>query len=115
MSDPAEGERELVLERRVLSLAQELAELINEEHAEEREILREMAVGTLRDLVRLPQTETETAGKPAGPFNPFGMAIPMVLMGCLLIFLFPPVGVAMFLGAGLMAAIGILVTLLVRS
>lgn len=115
MSDPGEGERELVLERRVLSLAHQLAELINAERPEEREILREIAVNALRDEVFVPQAEPTGAAWASQTFNPFGIAIPMVLTGSLLIFLFPPVGVALFGVAGLMVVWGIIVTLLVRS
>ncbi|HYD50313.1 MAG TPA: hypothetical protein VEB21_18290 [Terriglobales bacterium] len=112
---PDEGE--LVLERQVLALARQIAELINAERPEEREILREIAVTAVRDQVLVaapPAAAAMAAGAPRS-FNPFAMAIPLGLMGGLLVFLFPPVGIALLLGAGVMFLWGVLVTLLVRS
>jgi hypothetical protein len=117
VNEPGDDERGLVVERRILALAHQVSELINAERPEEREILREIAVNALRDEVRVAATlasvqEREGTG---GNFNPFGIAIPLALAGALLVALFPPLGLALFIGAGVMVVWGVIVTLFVRS
>ena len=99
------------------ALARELADTINAGQLEGRERLREVALSLLRDEVQL--TEPVPASAPAvaspGSFNPFGIGIPLILMGSVLVFLFPPVGLLMFAAAGVMIAWGVGTTLLRRS
>lgn len=99
------------------ALARELADTINAGHVEGREQLREVALGLLREEVRLNDHLPASASPPAaaGAFNPFGIGIPLVLMGSVLVFLFPPVGLLMFAAAAVMIAWGVGATLLRQS
>lgn len=99
------------------ALARELADTINAGHVEGREQLREVALGLLREEVRLSDPSPASASMPAaaGAFNPFGIGIPLVLMGSVLVFLFPPVGLLMFAAAAVMIAWGVGTTLLRQS
>ena len=102
------------LEKRVEALAREIAEEINASGGEAREVLREVAVSTLRDAVEeVPPAPAQTPA--AGTFNSFGIGIPLFLMGAVLIFLFPPMGLLMFATAILAIAWGIIGTLFARS
>jgi hypothetical protein len=112
-----EGQTESGAERadhRVERLARELASTINAGSVEHRERLREMAVRLLRDEVILGEAELE-AGRPSGsPFNPFGIAIPLSLMGGVMLILFPPVGLMLFATATVMMFWGLAVVLFTR-
>jgi hypothetical protein len=109
--------REQTPEARVEALARELADTINAGHVEGREQLREVALGLLREEVRLSDPSPASTSMPAaaGTFNPFGIGIPLVLMGSVLVFLFPPVGLLMFAAAAVMIAWGVGTTLLRQS
>jgi hypothetical protein len=103
-------------EARVEALARELANTINAGQVEGREQLRDVALSLLRDEVQLSEPLPASASPGvAGPFNPFGIGIPLLLMGGVLVFLFPPVGLLMFAAAALMIAWGVGTTLLRRS
>jgi hypothetical protein len=108
-------ERAGTLEARVEALARAMAETINAGQAEGREGLRDIAVGLLRDEVQIHVPGGRTAPQSAGAFNPFGIGIPLILMGSVLVFLFPPVGLLMFAAAAVMIAWGVGATLLTRS
>lgn len=54
-----------------------------------------MAVRLLRDEVILDEHEVETRA-PGSSFNPFGIAIPLSLVGGVMLILFPPVGLMLF-------------------
>lgn len=101
----------------VEALARELADTINAGHMEGRERLREVALGLLREEVRLSEASPVAPISPAtsGTFNPFGIGIPLILMGSVLIFLFPPVGLLMFAAAAVMIVWGVGTTLLRQS
>ena len=104
-------------EAEVEALARELADTINAGQVEGRERLREVALSLLRDEVRLgePVPASAPAVAPPGSFNPFGIGIPLILMGSVLVFLFPPVGLLMFAAAAVMIAWGVGATLLRQS
>jgi len=114
--EPAPG-RSPAPEERVIALAREIAETINAGTVEGRDVLREMAVGLVRDGVdvREPEPQTEQLPPSTGTFNPFGIGIPLILMGGVLVFLFPPVGLLMFAAAAVMIAWGVVATLLART
>lgn len=77
-------------------------------------MLRDVAISLLRDEVQV--LEPPPPAVPAtGSFNPFGIGIPLLLMGGVMVFLFPPVGLLMFAAAALMIAWGVGTTLLTRS
>ena len=99
------------------ALARELADTINAGQVEGRERLREVALSLLRDEVRLsePVPTSVPVAVPPGAFNPFGIGIPLILMGSVLVFLFPPVGLLMFAAAAVMIIWGVGTTLLRRS
>lgn len=111
----AAGGSDRALERRVEALAREIAETINTGQVEEREGLRDLAVNLLRDEVQVIEPPGQVERQSAGSFNPFGIGIPFVLMGMVLVFLFPLVGLLMFAAAAVMIAWGIGTTLLARS
>jgi hypothetical protein len=101
------------METRVESLAREIAAAINAGQIEQREFLREVAVNLLREEVHITSPSASAApAEPTGSFNPFGIGIPLLLMGAVLVFLFPPVGLFMFAAAAVMIMWGVGTTLL---
>jgi hypothetical protein len=104
-------------EAEVEALVRALADTINAGRVEGREHLREVALSLLRDEVRLgdPVPTAAPVLAPPGAFNPFGIGIPLILMGSVLVFLFPPVGLLMFAAAAVMIAWGVGTTLLRQS
>ena len=94
-------------------MARELAHLVNQAPAADREELRAYAVGIVREEVpgvEAVEVEGDEVGSPAG-FNPLGMGIPVLLVGAFLVFLFPPVGVLLIAVAALLVIWGLLATL----
>lgn len=103
-------------EGRVVALVHDIAHTINAGEIEEREFLREFAVNLLRDEVQLSAPTTAAAlAPPAASFNPFGIGIPLFLMGAVLVFLFPPVGLVLFAAAAVVVAWGMGSALFARS
>jgi len=113
------AENDRALEARVQALAHQIAEAINADPTDGREALRDAAIALLRDEVQTAEIEpplgTPAGAAPAGAFNPFGIGIPLILMGGVMVFLFPPVGLLMFAAAAVMLAWGVGTTLLARS
>jgi hypothetical protein len=99
----------------VLALAREIADTINAGPIEGRDVLREMAVNAVRDQVQVSSPPKLAAEQGAANFNPLAIAIPLVLVGAVLFFLFPPVGVLMFGMAGVMVVWGVVATLFARG
>lgn len=99
---------------RIEELARELASLINAGSAEQRERLRDMAVRLLRDEVEI--TDERAANVPASghSFNPFGIGIPLSLIGGVMLILFPPVGLMLFATAALMMVWGLATVFVAR-
>jgi hypothetical protein len=94
-------------------LARELASTINTGAVEHRERLREMAVRVLRDEVMLADAEVEAMPSGTG-FNPLAIAIPLSLMGFVMLILFPPVGLTLFATAVVMVFWGLASVLFTR-
>ncbi|HVN85097.1 MAG TPA: hypothetical protein VMW17_09655 [Candidatus Binatia bacterium] len=88
-------------------LAREVVRTINNASDEERETLRELAVAVLRDEVQIVNQLATTDAPVPGTFNFFGIGIPIFLMGCVLVFLFPPIGLVCFAAAALTAVCGV--------
>jgi len=110
------AENDRAREVRVATLVHEIAETINAGQVEGRELLREIAVSLLRDEVQTTEPSPPAPGTaPVGSFNPFGIGIPLILMGGVMVFLFPPVGLLMFAAAAVMLAWGVGATLLARK
>ena len=107
---------ERAVEERVIALAREIAETINAGTVEGRDVLQEMAVGLVRDGVRInePVPSPGPPASPTGTFNPFGVGILLILMGGVLVFLFPFVGLLMLAAAVVMIVWGVGATLLAR-
>lgn len=112
----SDGEKDdRALDRSVLALAREIADTINAGPTEGRDILREMAINAVRDRVQIAIASEPSSLSANGSFNPFAISIPLVFMGAILFFLFPPVGLVMFGTAALMVIWGVVSTLLARS
>ncbi len=105
------------LEERIEELVEEISGLIQSSQAGHQEELKEYAISLLRGeegIGRAKAHPVEVAE--AGPaFNPFGLAIPLFLIGGLLLFLFPPVGVLLLLTGMAMGGWGVLWTFFSRS
>ncbi len=108
-------EEEYALRRKVDALAREIAEAINTSPADEREVLREFAVSQVRDQVRIIDTRALAASSRPASFSPLAIAIPFFMMGTVLLFLFPLMGLAMFGAAAIMVGWGVLTALFSRS
>ncbi|HUI27847.1 MAG TPA: hypothetical protein VL403_17325 [Candidatus Kryptonia bacterium] len=96
-------------------LAREVVRVINAGPEGEREILRELAVAVLRDEVQIVSNPRPADAPTLGTFNFFGIGIPLVLMGAVLIFLFPPIGLVCLAAAALTFVCGFGVVLFSRG
>jgi hypothetical protein len=94
------------MERRIEGQARDLARVISTAPPGQRERLREMAVHLLRDEVEIIQP-IEIAPAANASVNPFAMGIPLVLVGAILVILFPPVGLLLFAAAALVMVWGV--------
>ncbi len=108
-------EEEYALRRKVEGLSRELAEAINTGQADEREVLREFAVNLVRDQVQIVDTRAPGASGRSESFSPLAIAIPFLMMGAVLLFLFPLMGLAMFGAAAIMIGWGVVATLFAHS
>lgn len=90
----------------VEALAREVVRVINAGPDGERETLRELAVAVLRDEVQIVSNRGTAHTPTPGTFNFFGIAIPLFLMGAVLVFLFPPIGFVCFAAAVLTVVCG---------
>lgn len=110
------AEKDSAPEAAIAALAHQIAEQINAVPFDERETLREDAVSILRDEIDMnrPAVAATVAPQSAGAFNPFGIGIPLILMGAVLVVLFPPVGLLLFGVAAVVIAWGLGATLLAR-
>ena len=106
-----EGQKETkedeTLDVRVDRLARELARTINAGVMEQRVQLRETAIHLLRDEVEVVVGQAAPSSLPSHDFNAFGIAIPLFLVGAVMIILFPPVGLLLFAAAVVMMAWGL--------
>lgn len=108
-TNTADHERGVQIE----GLARDLARTISAAPAGERERLRDMAVHLLRDEVEIV-TPVDAVPAPSGTLNPFGIGIPLILVGGVMLILFPPVGLLLFGAAALMMLWGVATVVLVR-
>lgn len=98
------------VDSRVEQLTRELAEAINEAEVKGRVVMRDYAIDLLRDSVGsevTPETATPAGGAKAPPLNPFALGIPVLLIGVVLTFIFPPVGMGMLLLGTVICAVGL--------
>jgi hypothetical protein len=96
---------------RVAELAQELATAINRAEASGRTVMRDYAIDMLRDAVETdgPSASEGTAGASGTkrPLNPLALGIPAFLMGTVLVFLFPIVGLLLFAFGAVACLVGV--------
>ena len=109
-----ESPAEEALGVRVEGQARELVETINAGAMEYREQLRETAVLVLRDEVEIARPTTPGTAASSQSFNPFAFGIPLLLVGGVMVILFPPVGLLLFAAAAVMMAWGLAAILLTR-
>lgn len=108
--DSSASDQAKELEKRIEMVAGELAELINRARAEDREGLKDLALSVVRDETLGREDEQPVGGKPrreTAPFNAIGVAMPIGMAGAVMIFLFPPVGLALFGLAALLVMFGV--------
>jgi hypothetical protein len=91
--------------------ARDLARMISTAPPGQRERLREMAVHLLRDEVDVIQP-ADAAPAASGTLNPFAIGIPLLLVGGVMLVMFPPVGLLLFAAAALMMVWGVAAVLL---
>ena len=90
------------------SLARDLARTISTAPPGQREQLRDMAVHLLRDEVELAPPPSDLAAAPStASTNPFAIGIPLLLVGFVMLILFPPVGLLLCAAAALMMLWGV--------
>ncbi len=103
------------MEQRIEGLAAEIAGLIESGSAESRRDLRDLAIGLLRERTAgVENAPPAQATARAAPFNPIGISIPLLLVGFVLVGLFPPVGLLILLFAIVLLAWGLVAALLFR-
>lgn len=93
---------------RIAALAEELATAINEAEASGQQGMRDLALEVVKDSVEASRAAraAATAPPPGAPraLNPFALGLPLLPVGAFMFFLFPPVGLVLFL-AGLAACL----------
>ncbi|MBI4514858.1 MAG: hypothetical protein HY699_03455 [Deltaproteobacteria bacterium] len=108
MNDEEHAERpQDAVEEKVERLAREVAREINAGPQEGREILREIAVAVIREEVEIAPADDRRAAPALGSLNLFGIGIPLFLIGSVLVFLFPPIGLLFFATGGVMVIGGL--------
>jgi hypothetical protein len=100
-------------EDQVEGLARDLAHTISTAPAGERERLRDMAVHLLRDEVEI-NAPADAAPAARESVNPFGIGIPLILVGGVMLVMFPPVGLLLFGAAAVMMVWGVATVFLAR-
>ncbi len=86
-------------EDEVEKLAQDIGRLIREVNPERREDLKELAYTLIREEMNQSAAgEVMKEGSPAGPFNPLGVGVLILVLGAGLSFIFGPVGLVLMLG-----------------
>jgi VIT1/CCC1 family predicted Fe2+/Mn2+ transporter len=113
------ADRQQALDDEVEGLARRIAEVVNSAGAEQRQDLREYAIGLLKEETEhtdAPSAPVDGPHAPAPRFNPLAIALLLVLasLPLLLSVVFAPVGLAVLVLAGLMAVWGVLLTVFRR-
>jgi hypothetical protein len=109
------GRDDRSVEDRVQQLAAEIATLIEGATADSRRDLRDLVSGVLRErAANLEEMATATAPATSAAFNPLGIGLPLLLVGVVLVFLFPPVGLLILFFAAVMLVWGLVAALRFR-
>lgn len=101
-------------EDQIEGVTRDLARMISTAPLGQRERLRDMAVHLLRDEVDVIQP-VDAVPAETGTLNPFAIGIPLLLVGGVMLVMFPPVGLLLFGAAGLMMVWGVAAVLLTHS
>lgn len=107
--------KEEALRVQVEQCARELARVINRGESEWRMAFRDAAIELLCDTVEtvppvlhaLDTTEAAADAVPTQTSNPIAIAIPLVMVGAVMVILFPPIGLLLFAAAGVMVVWGL--------
>lgn len=101
---------------RIAELARELATAINTAEASGQVGMRDLALEVIKDSVEAQRAARAAAAAPAPgsprALNPFALGLPLLPVGAFLFFIFPPVGLLLFVaglgasGFGLIVAAG---------
>lgn len=108
--NPIDQDEDKESEERIAALARELAEAINEGRAAGRTEARDYAIDLLKEEVEtevIATPEPRAGGASSGKLNPFGLGIPFIFVGILLLPLFSIVGVAISAIGALMCVVGL--------
>jgi hypothetical protein len=100
------------LQGQIEGLTRDLAEKISAAPLGQRERWRDMAVHLLRDEVETSEPRDAAPPAAAGSFNSFGIAIPLLLAGAVLLPLFGAAGLVLCAAALVMMTWGIASVLL---
>lgn len=104
-----DNEREVQIE----GMTHDLARMISTAPLGQRERLRDMAVHLLRDEVDVIEPR-DVLPAAAGTLNPFAIGIPLLLVGAVMLVMFPPVGLLLFGVAALTMVWGVAAVFLSR-
>ena len=109
------GRDDRSVEDRVHQLAAEIATLIEGARVDSRRDLRDLVSGVLRERVAdLEPVGTAAVPSTSAAFNPLGIGLPLLLVGVVLVFLFPPVGLLVLFFAAVMLVWGLVAALRFR-
>ncbi len=98
-------------EDEVEKLAQDIGRLIRAVEPQRREDLKELAYTLIREEMNQGAAgEGVTEASPAGPFNPFGVGVLILVLGAGLSFIFGPVGLVLMLGGLIFITWGVLIS-----
>jgi hypothetical protein len=101
------------IEVQIEGMTHDLARMISTAPPGQRERLRDMAVHLLRDEVEVTQP-VDAVPVASGTLNPFAIGIPLLLVGGVMLLMFPPVGLLLFGAAALMMLWGVAAVFLAR-
>ena len=98
-------------EEEVEKLAQDIGRLIRAVEPQRREDLKELAYTLIREEMNqgaVGEGVTETAS--AGPFNPLGAGVLILILGLGLSFIFGPVGLVLMMGGLIFILWGVMIS-----
>ncbi len=98
-------------EEEIEKLAEDIGRLIRAVEPQGREELKELAYTLIREEMNEGvAVEGVTEGSPAGPFNPLGVGVLILVLGVGLSFIFGPVGLALMLGGLIFILWGVIIS-----
>jgi hypothetical protein len=107
--DGAEQQRDLDAE--VEELTRRIADVVRTAGAEQRQDLREYAIGLLKEETEFAEAPpTAFPARPAAPFNPLALGLLLGLIALPLLLVFAPFGLVILLFSGVLIAWGLVST-----